>query len=146
MLKKFWCPFAISWLKFIHNSKTWKLKLTCGTNYRFLDIFCLFHRWFDCYLLMLTDSVRNISLKTFTQMTPLPLDVVKKMESDTPKDYEKRSSGFPARLGNYMGEKMDVSIKKTRFVIIQEMIKSFYLPRLCITNGRKNTRQLISMT
>lgn len=59
---------------------------------------------------MLTDSVNNISLKTFTQMTPIPLEVVKKMETETPKDYEKRSSGFSVRLGTFMGEKMNVSV------------------------------------
>lgn len=59
---------------------------------------------------MLSDPSRNISLKSFTQMTSIPLEIIKKLENDTPKDYEKRSSGFAVRIGNYMGEKLDVSL------------------------------------
>jgi hypothetical protein len=57
---------------------------------------------------MLSDPNKNISLKSFTQMTPIPLEIIKKMESETPKDYDKRLSGFAVRIGNLMGEKLDV--------------------------------------
>lgn len=72
-------------------------------------------RWFDVGLLMLSDPVRKINLKSFTQMTPIPSSIVTSLESDTPDDYEKRSTGFAVTVGSAMSQNLDVSFSSIQF-------------------------------
>lgn len=70
----------------------------------------LFHsRWFDVGLLMLSDPIRNITLKSFTQMTYIPLQIITSLQGDTPQDYEKRDTGFALTVGAAMSRNLDVS-------------------------------------
>lgn len=80
----------------------------------FDDCFCansrfLRFRWFDVGLLLISDPRRNITLKSFTQMTFIPLQIITSLESDTPKDYEKRGTGFAVTVGAAMSRNLDVS-------------------------------------
>jgi hypothetical protein len=60
---------------------------------------------------MLSDPrhTQQFPLKTFTQMTPIPIEVIIKMKSDTPKDYEHHSTGFSVTTAAAMGQFLDVS-------------------------------------
>lgn len=64
-------------------------------------------RWFDVGLLLLSDPVRKINLKSFTQMTPIPHSIVTTLESDTPADYDKRSTGFAVTIGSAMSQNLN---------------------------------------
>lgn len=59
-------------------------------------------------LLLLSDPVRNITLKTFTQMTPIPSTVMQIIESEMPKDYEKKATGFNTTIGSVMAQNLNV--------------------------------------
>lgn len=65
------------------------------------------------------------------------------MDMETPKDYEKRSSGFSVRLGTFMGEKMDVSKIRFSFSTYLNIILIFSNRRSTM-NGRRNSLQLTS--
>jgi non-canonical (house-cleaning) NTP pyrophosphatase len=65
-------------------------------------------QWFDVGLLLLSDPRRNISLKTFTQMTSIPSTVIQVIETDTPKDYERRATGFSIPVGKVMSQNLGV--------------------------------------
>ncbi|KAG5679732.1 hypothetical protein PVAND_009277 [Polypedilum vanderplanki] len=66
------------------------------------------NQWFDVGLLLLSDVRNNLTLKTFTQFTPVPLEIVKILESDTPLNYEKRSTGLQITIGSAMAKKLNV--------------------------------------
>lgn len=87
-------------------------------------------------------------MKTFTQMTPIPLEVVKKMDSATSENYENRSSGFAVLIGAYMGEKMNVSVANKFELVLFYKFKGSLISSysLFIMNGRKNTLQWTNMT
>lgn len=67
------------------------------------------YRWFDVGLLMLSNPSQNISLKTFTQMTSIPLPIINSLQMDTPPDYDKRGTGFAVTVGAAMSRNLDVS-------------------------------------
>ena len=66
-------------------------------------------RWFDVGLLMISDPLRNINLKSFTQMTYIPLPIITSLQSDTPEDYDKQETGFAFTVGAAMSRNLDVS-------------------------------------
>lgn len=68
------------------------------------------NQWFDVGLLMLSDPSRNITLKAFTQMTFIPLQIIISLEKDTPDDYDKRATGFASTVGAAMSRNLDVSL------------------------------------
>jgi len=74
-------------------------KLSCSAHFR----------WFDVGLLLLSDPRRNITMKSFTQMTHIPLPIITSLQSDTPQDYDKRVSGFAVTVGAAMSRNLDVS-------------------------------------
>lgn len=58
---------------------------------------------------MISDPRRNIMLKSFTQMTYIPLQIITSLQSETPEDYEKRGTGFSQTVGAAMARNLDVS-------------------------------------
>lgn len=58
---------------------------------------------------MLNDSSRNITLKSFTQMTSIPLPIITSIKNDTPQDYDKQETGFAKTIGAAMSKYLDVS-------------------------------------
>lgn len=48
-------------------------------------------------------------LKSFTQMTMVPVQIVTSLEADTPSDYDRRETGFSDTIGLAMGRNLDVS-------------------------------------
>lgn len=65
-------------------------------------------RWFDVGLLLLSDPKHNITLKSFTQMTFIPLQIITALQSDTPSDYDRKGTGFSTTIGNAMSRNLDV--------------------------------------
>jgi hypothetical protein len=67
-------------------------------------------------------------------MTPIPIEVINKMKSDTPKDYEHHSTGFSVTTASAMGQFLDVSftpLSSGRFPLI------FHPNRHRTTNGTR---------
>jgi len=65
------------------------------------------NQWFDVGLLVLNDSSRNITLKSFTQMTSIPLPIINSIQNDTPQDYDKKETGFAKTVGAAMSQYLD---------------------------------------
>jgi non-canonical (house-cleaning) NTP pyrophosphatase len=66
------------------------------------------NQWFDLGLLMLSDPKNNITLKTFTQMTPIPYELIQKMQTETPQDYDKKATGYSVTVGGVMAKYLNV--------------------------------------
>lgn len=64
-------------------------------------------QWFDVGLLLLSDPSRNITLKTFTQMTPIPSLIMQVIEAETPADYDKKDTGFTTQIGSVMAQNLN---------------------------------------
>lgn len=65
-------------------------------------------QWFDAGLLLLTDPRRNLTLKTVTQMTAIPLSVITAIREDTPKEYQFQDTGFAVTIGQVMANNLGV--------------------------------------
>lgn len=65
-------------------------------------------QWFDVGLLILSDPRRNITLKTFTQMTPIPSSIMQVVQADTPKDYDRKETGFSVTVGKIIAQNLNV--------------------------------------
>ncbi|KAF5269818.1 hypothetical protein FQR65_LT05864 [Abscondita terminalis] len=66
--------------------------------------------WYDLGVLILKDPVRQITLQTFTQMTPVPTAVVTLAQEDTPSDYPFKWSGYSVTIGGLMAKNLGVAI------------------------------------
>lgn len=64
--------------------------------------------WFDLGLLLLSDSRHNITIKVYTQMTPIPFEMVQILQSDTASDYDKKDTGYSVTVGSIMAQNLDV--------------------------------------
>lgn len=64
--------------------------------------------WYDLGLLLLSDPRNNITVKIFTQMTPVPYEMVQVLQSETPKDYDKIETGYAQTVGSIMGQNLGV--------------------------------------
>lgn len=71
-------------------------------------VFVIF-RWYDLGVLILNDPKRQITLQTFTQMTPVPAAVVALAQEDTPNDYPLKWSGYSVTIGSLMARNLQVS-------------------------------------
>lgn len=59
-------------------------------------------------MLIITDPIRQITLQTFTQMTPVPTAIVTLAQEDTPSDYPLRWSGLSVTIGQLMANNLNV--------------------------------------
>lgn len=60
--------------------------------------------------MLLTDPIRNIALKSITQMTPIPISVITSIKEDTPADYKYLTTGFAVTVGNVMANNLKVKL------------------------------------
>jgi hypothetical protein len=60
-------------------------------------------------VLMLKDPGREITLQTYTQLTPVPAAVVALAQEDTPCDYPLLCSGLAVTIGSLMARNLQVS-------------------------------------
>ncbi|KAF2884239.1 hypothetical protein ILUMI_21931 [Ignelater luminosus] len=66
-------------------------------------------KWYDLGVLLLYDPARQITLQTFTQMTPVPTAVVTLAQEDTPSDYPLKWSGYSVTIGSLMAKNLATS-------------------------------------
>lgn len=61
-------------------------------------------------VLILNDPSRQITLQTFTQMTPVSASVVALAQEDTPNDYPLKWSGYSVTIGSLMAQNLQVIV------------------------------------
>ena len=66
-------------------------------------------KWYDLGVIILSDPKNNVNLQTFTQMTPVPSQIVTTARDETPQDYPLKQSGFSITIGSLMGTNLQVS-------------------------------------
>lgn len=64
------------------------------------------NKWHDLAIIVLEDVKRNINLQTFTQMTPVPSQIVEIAKESTPEHYSK--DGYSVTIGSLMGTNLQV--------------------------------------
>ncbi|XP_013417418.1 protein PRRC1 [Lingula anatina] len=62
-------------------------------------------KWFDVGCILLRDPGHQIDLQTFTQATPVPVDLVLEAQDLTPADYNLRWSGLSVTVGELINRK-----------------------------------------
>lgn len=82
--------------------------MRCGIEFGFT--YFLNYRWYDLGVLILNDPRRQITLQTFTQMTPVPASVVALAQEDTPNDYPLKWSGYAVTIGSLMAQNLQVIV------------------------------------
>ncbi|KOC64859.1 Protein PRRC1 [Habropoda laboriosa] len=66
-------------------------------------------KWYDLGVILLNDPKRNVNLQTFTQMTPVPSQIVTMAQEATPEDYPLKWSGLAVTVGSLMASSLQVS-------------------------------------
>ncbi|XP_012286046.1 protein PRRC1 [Orussus abietinus] len=66
-------------------------------------------KWYDLGVILLNDPRHNVTLQTFTQMTPVPSQIVALAQESTPKDYPLSWSGLSITIGSLMATNLQVS-------------------------------------
>ncbi|XP_033313767.1 protein PRRC1-like isoform X1 [Bombus bifarius] len=66
-------------------------------------------KWYDLGVILLNDPKRNVNLQTFTQMTPVPSQIVTMAQEATPEDYPLKWSGLSVTVGSLMASSLQVS-------------------------------------
>ncbi|XP_043480013.1 protein PRRC1-like isoform X2 [Leptopilina heterotoma] len=67
------------------------------------------NKWYDLGVILLDDPKNNVSLQTFTQMTPVPSQIVTMAEQATPEDYPHKETGLAMTVGNLLANNLQVS-------------------------------------
>ncbi|KAG7203289.1 hypothetical protein KM043_010383 [Ampulex compressa] len=66
-------------------------------------------KWYDLGVILLNDPKNNVNLQTFTQMTPVPSQIVTMAQDATPADYPLKWSGLAVTIGSLMASSLQVS-------------------------------------
>ncbi|XP_015602155.1 protein PRRC1 isoform X2 [Cephus cinctus] len=66
-------------------------------------------KWYDLGVLVLNDPKHNVNLQSFTQMTPVPSQIVGLAQQSTPEDYSLKKSGLAVTIGSLMANNLQVS-------------------------------------
>ncbi|XP_053985742.1 protein PRRC1-like isoform X2 [Hylaeus anthracinus] len=66
-------------------------------------------KWYDLGVILLNDPKHNVNLQTFTQMTPVPSQIVTMAQEATPEDYPLKWSGLAVTVGSLMATNLQVS-------------------------------------
>ncbi|XP_018334319.1 protein PRRC1 [Agrilus planipennis] len=69
-------------------------------------------RWYELAVVLLKDPIRQLSLHTYTQMTPIPSEIVALAQESTPQDYPLRETGLSVTIGSIMAENLGVNHNK----------------------------------
>lgn len=75
-------------------------------------------KWYDLGVILLNDPKRNVNLQTFTQMTPVPSQIVTMAQEATPEDYPLKWSGLSVTVGSLMANSLQVGIKEVITIIL----------------------------
>ncbi|XP_066597065.1 protein PRRC1-like isoform X2 [Prorops nasuta] len=66
-------------------------------------------KWYDIGVIVLNDPKNNVNLQTFTQMTPVPSQIVTMAQQATPEDYPLKWSGLAVTIGSLMANSLQVN-------------------------------------
>ncbi|XP_047356941.1 protein PRRC1-like isoform X1 [Vespa velutina] len=66
-------------------------------------------KWYDLGVILLNDPKHNVNLQTFTQMTPVPSQIVALAQEGTPEGYPLKWSGLSVTVGSLMANSLQVS-------------------------------------
>lgn len=93
-------------------------------------------KWYDLGVILLNDPKRNVNLQTFTQMIPVPSQIVTMAQEATPEDYPLKWSGLAVTVGSLMASNLQVRIKQnnTDYSKLSGNIRMF-LQRFLTMNG-----------
>ncbi|XP_076226254.1 protein PRRC1-like isoform X2 [Nomia melanderi] len=67
------------------------------------------HKWFDLGVVLLDDPKRKVTFHTFTQMTPVPTEMVIMAQEATPEDYPPKWSGLAVTIDSLIANDLQVS-------------------------------------
>ncbi|XP_015117323.1 protein PRRC1 isoform X2 [Diachasma alloeum] len=65
-------------------------------------------KWYELGVILLEDQKNKVNLQTFTQMTPVPSQIVTAAKEATPGDYPLRSLGLAVHIGASMATNLQV--------------------------------------
>lgn len=65
-------------------------------------------KWYDLGVILLNDPKHDVNLQTFTQMTPVPSQIVTMAQEATPEDYPLKWSGLAVTIGSLMADSLQV--------------------------------------
>lgn len=95
-------------------------------------------KWYDLGVILLNDSKHDINLQAFTQMTPVPSEIVSQAQQATPEDYPLKWSGLSVTIGSLMANSLQVSNNSFN-TLVKNFFKQFkevgFFPRFLTTNG-----------
>lgn len=74
-------------------------------------------KWYDLGVILLNDPKRNVNLQSFTQMTPVPSQIVAMAEEGTPEDYPLKWSGLSVTVGSLMANSLQVSHNEWHYAL-----------------------------
>lgn len=75
------------------------------------------NKWYDLGVILLDDPKNNVSLQTFTQMTPVPSQIVTMAEQATPEDYPHKETGLAMTVGNLLANNLQVSHNEWHYAL-----------------------------
>ncbi|XP_034939063.1 protein PRRC1-like isoform X2 [Chelonus insularis] len=69
-------------------------------------------KWYELAVILLNDPKNEVNLQMFTQMIPVPSQVVAMAQESTPDNYPLKSLGFAVPIGNLMATNLEVSFNE----------------------------------
>lgn len=66
-------------------------------------------KWYELAVLILDDPKNRVSVQMFTQMTPVPSQIVAMAQESTPDDYPLKSMGLAVSIGSLMATNLQVN-------------------------------------
>ncbi|KAK0181302.1 hypothetical protein PV327_003595 [Microctonus hyperodae] len=69
-------------------------------------------KWYELAVLILEDPKNRVSVQTFTQMTPVPSQIVAMAQESTPDDYPLKSMGLAVSIASLMATNLQVSVSE----------------------------------
>ncbi|XP_017883571.1 protein PRRC1-like isoform X2 [Ceratina calcarata] len=74
-------------------------------------------KWYDLGVILLNDPKRNVNLQSFTQMTPVPSQIVAMAQEGTAEDYPLKWSGLSVTVGSLMASSLQVSHNEWHYAL-----------------------------
>ncbi|KZC06578.1 PREDICTED: protein PRRC1-like isoform X2 [Dufourea novaeangliae] len=74
-------------------------------------------KWYDLGVLLLHDPKRKVTIRTFTQMTALPSEIVTRAQEATPEDYPLKWSGLAVTTDSLIADMLQVPHNEWHHVV-----------------------------
>ena len=82
-------------------------------------------KWYDLGVIILEDAKQNVNLQTFTQMTPVPSQIVETAQESTPENYSK--DGLAVTIGSLMGANLQVNFIFPNKSILNNCPRNYFI-------------------